>query len=78
MVLKPVAKLLRTDILHPSDDEFGQVLSGSIRIEAPFRIVRSFAKDSIRLPLTTGKISAFPPDPSDYQIRPTLDDNLLA
>jgi len=57
VIIKPAAKILETHITYAGGDEFGPVVSGKLRINAPFKMTNSFAKNEIRLPWVEDTVS---------------------
>jgi hypothetical protein len=50
VIIRPAAKILETHVTYAGGDDFGPVISGKLRINAPFKMTSSFAKNEIRLP----------------------------
>jgi short subunit fatty acids transporter len=50
VIIKPAAKILETHVTYAGGDDFGPVVSGKLRINAPFKMTNSFAKNEIRPP----------------------------
>lgn len=50
VIVKPTAKILETHVTYAGGDDFGPIVSGKLRINVPFNMTSSFAKNEIRLP----------------------------
>ncbi|KAE9380899.1 HET-domain-containing protein [Stipitochalara longipes BDJ] len=48
--VKPIAKILETNLIYAKGDEFGSIISGKLRINAPSKAISSFEKNQIRYP----------------------------
>jgi hypothetical protein len=70
-VFTPIAEITETDIVLSGKDEFGQIESGKLWINARFRMANSLGNDKIRLPSSKDKLPNWDDEPSAYKVHPS-------
>lgn len=69
--VKHTAKILETQIIYAGGDEFGPILSGKLRINAPFKLSNAFGKSQVRLPWLEDKLTLSNSAPFMYKMQPS-------
>ena len=66
LIIRPAAKILETHVTYAGGDDFGPVVTGKLRINAPFKMTNSFAKNEIRLPWVEDTVSLLGEEPGPF------------